>query len=124
MNVLVNLLQYEPRRLFHKVMGNSEFMPGFEALGDVLSHINQTTDLDFQNGKPIRINLMNNPSHLEAINPVALGKTRAKIAEGKNACCLLIHGDASFTGQGVVSEILSLSGLPNFSTSTFYLLCI
>jgi probable 2-oxoglutarate dehydrogenase E1 component DHKTD1 len=80
-----------------------------------LSHLGISTNLpQYRN---LKISLLNNPSHLEAINPVAMGKTKSKLQAGKNAVCFLIHGDTAFTGQGIVSESLGLANLPHFKTS-------
>ena len=84
-------------------------------LGAVVSSITRPYD-----GRKVKITLLPNPSHLEAVNPVALGKTRAKqfalIKEAEEGCmlgdkvmCVQMHGDASFVGQGVVMESLGLS---------------
>lgn len=112
LNIMSCLFGRKPRTIFHKMRGNSELPLEWGLSGDVLSHLGITTQLS--NG--ITVSLLNNPSHLEAINPVALGKTRSKIScFGKNAGCLLIHGDSSFTGQGIVSESFSLANLPHFT---------
>jgi probable 2-oxoglutarate dehydrogenase E1 component DHKTD1 len=74
-------------------------------------------------GADVKVSLLPNPSHLEAVSPVALGKTRAKQYSllnsspmdcmlGDKAMCVQLHGDASFTGQGIVMETLGLSTLP------------
>ncbi|KAL0483648.1 2-oxoadipate dehydrogenase E1 component [Acrasis kona] len=113
LNLLVGLLKYPPRALFHKMKGNSEIPEELFGIGDVLSHIGISTKLP---GTNMNISLLNNPSHLEAINPVALGKTRNKIDKGRNASCVQMHGDAAFIGQGIVAETLCLSKLPHFQT--------
>jgi probable 2-oxoglutarate dehydrogenase E1 component DHKTD1 len=75
----------------------------------------------------LKVSLLPNPSHLEAVNAVALGKTRAKQYSllrtspetcqlGDRVMCVQLHGDASFTGQGVVMETLGLSGLPHYTS--------
>lgn len=102
--------------------------PSVGPSGDVKYHLGYATErvLRFtQSGKSsyrtVRLNLLNNPSHLESINPVVLGSVRRKqdtLSEAKKNRVLgiLIHGDASFTGQGVVSEILQLAALEGYST--------
>ncbi|KAG2386128.1 hypothetical protein C9374_002574 [Naegleria lovaniensis] len=115
LNLLTGLLNFPARALFHKVKGGYEFPEELIATGDVLSHLGISTELVYGD-KKVSLSLLNNPSHLEAINPVALGKTRAKISHGKNAACILMHGDASFAGQGIVAETFTLSRLPLFKT--------
>ncbi|KAI5886780.1 2-oxoglutarate dehydrogenase, E1 component [Schizophyllum commune H4-8] len=137
LNVLLGLLGYPPAGLFRKIKGGSEipeeFTEGEEdvldyraAEGDVLSHLTAVKDLEYD-GRHIEVELLPNPSHLEAINPVALGKARAKqysllksspadCALGDRVLCVQVHGDASFTGQGVVMEGIGLSNLPHYTT--------
>ncbi|KAI8841738.1 thiamine diphosphate-binding protein [Chytridium lagenaria] len=114
LNLLTDLLQYNPTALFHKVKGNPEFpnatLPGS---GDVLSHLATSVDLHHPESKhPIHVSLLHNPSHLEAINPVAVGKARARqmhMYENSpdTAGC--------FIGDRVVTETLGLSALPHFT---------
>jgi len=81
-----------------------------------MSHIGTSVDLEY-NGKNLHVSLLQNPSHLEAVNPVALGKTRAKQTEmndnkeGNKVMCVLFHGDAAMYGQGVVAESFALARL-------------
>jgi len=127
LNLLTDLMQYDPTALFSKVKGNPEFPLGLPASGDVLSHIANSPKLDYGEAEPIHVSMLHNPSHLEAVNPVAMGKARAKqmdlIAASSPECqlgdkvmCVQLHGDAAFTGQGVVMESLGLSNLPHFSS--------
>ncbi|MCE3230430.1 MAG: sucA [Alphaproteobacteria bacterium] len=88
--------------------------------GDVKYHLGFSGDRDVE-GRPMHVSLASNPSHLETINPVALGKVRAQQTrigdEGRNqVIALLIHGDAAFAGQGLVAETLELSGLKGYRT--------
>ncbi|TRM58893.1 thiamine diphosphate-binding protein [Schizophyllum amplum] len=137
LNVLLGLLGYPPAGLFRKIRGGSEvpdeFMDAKDdvldyrgAEGDVLSHLTAVHELEY-GGRRVEVELLPNPSHLEAINPVALGKARAKqyallknssadCALGDRVLCVQVHGDASFTGQGVVMEGIGLSNLPHFTT--------
>ncbi|TFY68504.1 hypothetical protein EVJ58_g984 [Rhodofomes roseus] len=133
LNLLTDLLQFSPEALFHKIKGGSDIPEDLGASGDVISHLVASPNLQYDGAKaPLQVSLLPNPSHLEAVNPVALGKTRAKqfsllkklVASGTapNECfpgdkvmCLQLHGDASFTGQGVVMEGLSLSNLPHYT---------
>ncbi|CAO3659061.1 unnamed protein product [Rhizopus stolonifer] len=125
LNLLCDLLQYPPAALFHKMKGLSELPDSF-ASGDVISHLTNNPDLDYH-GKKVHVSLLHNPSHLEAIDPVAMGKARAKQTEllrsaeascnlGDRVMCIQIHGDAAFTGQGVVMETLGMSNLPHYSS--------
>ncbi|KAJ6475095.1 thiamine diphosphate-binding protein [Mycena vitilis] len=128
LNLLTDLLKYSPTALFHKIKGGAEIPEDLGAEGDVLSHLVASPTLEYD-GAPnaIQVSLLPNPSHLEAVNPVALGKTRAKqysllktLAEdcnlGDRVMCVQLHGDASFAGQGVVMESLGLSNLPHFTS--------
>lgn len=88
--------------------------------GDVKYHLGFSGDREI-NGRPLHLSLTSNPSHLEAINPVVLGKVRAQQTrigdEGRDQIiALLIHGDAAFAGQGLVAETLELSGLKGYRT--------
>ncbi|KAG1472116.1 hypothetical protein G6F56_001733 [Rhizopus delemar] len=125
LNLLCDLLQYPPAALFHKMKGLSELPDSF-ASGDVISHLTNNPNLDYH-GKKVHVSLLHNPSHLEAIDPVAMGKARAKQTEllrsaeascnlGDRVMCIQIHGDAAFTGQGVVMETLGMSNLPHYSS--------
>ncbi|CAO3646284.1 unnamed protein product [Cunninghamella echinulata] len=126
LNFLCDLLEYPHAALFHKMKGNSELPEGTFHSGDVISHLVNNPDLNY-NGHPLHVSLLSNPSHLEAINPVAMGKARAKQTElmsrfddscslGDRVMCVQIHGDAAFTGQGVVMESLGMSNLPHYSS--------
>jgi len=120
LNLLTGILRYPASKIFAKVSGFNDFPTVAGAVrpgtGDVLSHIAQSVDLDY-NGKSIHVSLIHNPSHLEAANPVAQGKVRAKQDLGKGAkqaLCIMVHGDAAMTAQGVVPETLTLSQLPEY----------
>nr|XP_019004663.1 oxoglutarate dehydrogenase (succinyl-transferring), E1 component [Kwoniella mangroviensis CBS 8507]OCF68124.1 oxoglutarate dehydrogenase (succinyl-transferring), E1 component [Kwoniella mangroviensis CBS 8507] len=126
-----DLLDFSPTALFAKIRGKAEFDPSTApgATGDVISHLSATRDIPFGSDDKVNVNvkMLQNPSHLEAVNPVALGVTRSKQMEllksspkecqlGDKAMCVQLHGDAAFAGQGVVSESLGLSGLPHFGS--------
>jgi len=88
--------------------------------GDVKYHRGATGTYKSKSGKSVRVHLASNPSHLEAINPVVMGRTRARqerVGEGsqKKIVSILIHGDAAFAGQGTTAECLNLSGVKGFS---------
>ncbi|XP_074999601.1 2-oxoadipate dehydrogenase complex component E1 isoform X2 [Calonectris borealis] len=128
LNLLTGLLQLPPELMFRKMRGLSEFPENSAAIGDVLSHLTSSVDLDFGSHRPVHVTLLPNPSHLEAINPVAVGKTRGRqqtlldgdyspessAQPGDKVICLQVHGDAAFSGQGIVPETLTLSNLPHF----------
>ncbi|THH09666.1 hypothetical protein EW145_g1851 [Phellinidium pouzarii] len=128
LNFLTDLLQISPSSLFHKIKGGSEIPEELGYSGDVVSHLVANPTLQYGTpARPLKVSLLPNPSHLEAVDPVALGKTRAKqfalIKEADPECklgdkvmCVQLHGDASFTGQGVVMESLGLSNLPHFTS--------
>ncbi|XP_015685071.1 probable 2-oxoglutarate dehydrogenase E1 component DHKTD1, mitochondrial [Protobothrops mucrosquamatus] len=78
LNLLTGLLHFPPELMFRKMQGLSEFPEKSPAIGDVLSHLTASVDLDFGSHRPIHAILLPNPSHLEAINPVAVGKTRGR----------------------------------------------
>ncbi|KAI9449669.1 dehydrogenase E1 and transketolase domain-containing protein 1 [Lactarius psammicola] len=126
LNLLTGLLKLSPASLFHKVKGGYEIPEELGVAGDVISHLVASPTLSYE-GSDIDVSLLPNPSHLEAVSPVALGKTRAKQYSllnispencmlGDKAMCVQLHGDASFTGQGVVMETLGLSNLPHFTS--------
>ncbi|XP_073445078.1 2-oxoadipate dehydrogenase complex component E1 isoform X3 [Dendrobates tinctorius] len=128
LNLLTGLLQFPPELMFRKMRGLSEFPENSPAIGDVLSHLTSSVDLDFGSDKALHVTMLPNPSHLEAINPVAVGKTRARqqslsdgdyssdgsAQPGDKVVCLQVHGDASFSGQGIVPETFTLSNLPHY----------
>src|SRR6185436_9199778 len=89
-----------------------------EALGDVKYHLGHSTDWLTTSGRKVHLSLCFNPSHLEFVNPVALGRVRAKQDRvgDERGLALLIHGDAAFAGEGVVQETLNLSELEGYAT--------
>ncbi|QCE12862.1 2-oxoglutarate dehydrogenase, mitochondrial-like [Vigna unguiculata] len=124
LNVLGNVVRKPLRQIFCEFSGGlqPEGEVGlYTGTGDVKYHLGTSYDRPTRGGKRIHLSLVANPSHLEAVNPVVVGKTRAKqyysndLDRTKNMG-VLIHGDGSFAGQGVVYETLHLSALPNYST--------
>src|SRR4029077_10480646 len=88
--------------------------------GDVKYHLGHSSDWKTSSGRSVHLSLCFNPSHLEFVNPVALGRMRAKQdhfgdAEHRGGTVLLIHGDAAFAGEGIIQETLNLSGLAPYS---------
>jgi len=119
LNVLANVLQKSYKRIFNEFAGdfNSSSKDG---AGDVKYHLGASSNREFD-GNSVHVSLTDNPSHLEAVNPVVLGQTRAKQffhkdKERNKVIPILIHGDAAFAGQGVVAECFAMSGLPGHNT--------
>ncbi|MBL4598625.1 MAG: 2-oxoglutarate dehydrogenase E1 component [Rhizobiaceae bacterium] len=126
LNVLSNVMAKPHRAIFHEFKGGSYKPDEVEGSGDVKYHLGASSDRAFDNNK-VHLSLTANPSHLEIVNPVVLGKARAKqdlIEEAREdgtrqrdtVLPLLIHGDAAFAGQGVVAECFGLSGLKGHRT--------
>jgi 2-oxoglutarate dehydrogenase E1 component len=121
LNVLANVLSKPHRVIFHEFKGGSSTPNDVEGSGDVKYHLGASSDREFD-GKRVHLSLTPNPSHLEIVDPVVLGKARAKGDQHADAkdrgkvLPLLIHGDAAFAGQGVVAECLGLSGLKGYKT--------
>jgi 2-oxoglutarate dehydrogenase E1 component len=122
LSVLAHVLAKPHRAIFHEFKGGSSSPDEVEGSGDVKYHLGASSDREFDSNS-VHLSLTANPSHLEIVNPVVLGKTRAKQdqlgATPEDRTCampLLISGDASFAGQGVVAECFSLSGLRGHRT--------
>jgi len=121
LNVLANVMAKPYRVIFHEFSGGSANPEDVGGSGDVKYHLGTSTDREFD-GISVHMSLVPNPSHLEAVNPVVLGKTRAQqtirddLKTKSQVLPVLIHGDAAFAGQGVVWESLSLSGVPGYDT--------
>ncbi|OYX88775.1 MAG: 2-oxoglutarate dehydrogenase E1 component [Azorhizobium sp. 32-67-21] len=120
LNTLTQVMGKPHRALFHEFKGGSWAPDDVEGSGDVKYHLGASSDREFD-GNKVHISLTANPSHLEIVNPVVLGKARAKQDQLKDAervkvLPLLIHGDAAFAGQGVVAECFGLSGLKGHRT--------
>lgn len=125
LNVLGNVVRKPLRQIFSEFSGGTKPASGefgsYTGTGDVKYHLGTSYDRPTRGGKRIHLSLVANPSHLEAVDPVVVGKTRAKQyysndKERKKNLAILIHGDGSFAGQGVVYETLHLSALPNYTT--------
>ena len=121
LNVLAQVMGKPHRAIFHEFKGGSYAPADVEGSGDVKYHLGASSDRIFD-GNNVHLSLTANPSHLEIVDPVVLGKVRAKqdqlddTAERVKVLPLLIHGDAAFAGQGVVAECLGLSGLKGHKT--------
>ena len=125
LNVLANTFQKPLENIFAEFQDNLEL--AFVGDGDVKYHKGYSTDLTLPSGHHIHLSLAANPSHLEAVDPVVIGKCRARhIGYGpggkKRVLPVLIHGDAAFAGQGLVAEVLNLSRIDGYQTGgTFHL---
>jgi 2-oxoglutarate dehydrogenase E1 component len=121
LNVLVNVMGKPYRQLFHEFQGGSAKPDDVEGSGDVKYHLGVSSDREFD-GHKVHLSLTPNPSHLEIVDPVVLGKARAKqwqlhdIDARTSVLPVLIHGDAAFAGQGVVAECFAMSGIKGFRT--------
>lgn len=117
LNVLTNVVRKPVESIFCEFSGVGGEMTGFS--GDVKYHLGMSYVRPTPSGKSVNLSLVANPSHLEAVDPVVLGKTRALqffLGDSSKAMPLLIHGDAAFAGQGIVYETLGLIDLPSYST--------
>ncbi len=122
LNVLAQVMAKPHRAIFHEFKGGSSTPDAVEGSGDVKYHLGASSDREFDRNT-VHLSLTANPSHLEIVDPVVLGKVRAKqdqlgaTPEDRTMVMpLLIHGDASFAGQGVVAECFGLSGLRGHRT--------
>jgi 2-oxoglutarate dehydrogenase E1 component len=131
LNVLSQVMAKPHRAIFHEFKGGSYAPDEVEGSGDVKYHLGASSDREFD-GNRVHLSLTANPSHLEIVNPVVLGKARAKqdqigtfdpvsevipLEERARVLPLLLHGDAAFAGQGVVAECFGLSGLRGHRTA-------
>ena len=120
LNILTNVMQKPYRAIFHEFHGGSSNPDDVQGSGDVKYHLGTSSDREFD-GNQVHLSLTANPSHLEAVDPVVLGKVRAKQHQKKDTdrsrvMSLLLHGDAAFSGQGLVAECFMLSGLKSYET--------
>jgi len=119
LNVLVNIMGKRPMLVFREFeQPDPEEQVG---RGDVKYHLGYSVDFRTHHGPKVHLSLCFNPSHLEFVNPVVLGRTRAKqdrAGDGERKCgmALLIHGDAAFAGEGIVQEALNFSRLAGYAT--------
>ena len=126
LNVLANVMSKPYRAIFSEFQGAAFHPEDFQGSGDVKYHLGTSSDREFD-GNRVHLSLAPNPSHLEAVNPVVLGRARAKQAQLGNKAQLtdaertqvltvLLHGDAAFAGQGLVAECFALSELKGYRT--------
>ena len=125
LNVLANVMGKPFKAIFSEFFGKSlGAIKDFE--GDVKYHLGASSNREFD-GNSVHISLTDNPSHLEAVNPVVLGQVRAKQffhkdKERKKVIPVLMHGDAAFAGQGIVAECFAMSGLPDNIGGTIHII--
>jgi 2-oxoglutarate dehydrogenase E1 component len=120
LNILSNVMGKPYRAIFHEFAGGATNPADVGGSGDVKYHLGTSSDREFD-GNNVHLSLLPNPSHLEAVDPVVLGKARAVMTlrgdkHGKTVLPVLLHGDAAFAGQGIVAECLAFSGLPGYGT--------
>lgn len=122
LNVLGNVCAMPLQQIFHEFVPHEDpFADSYLGSGDVKYHLGTSTTRKLRSGNLVHFSLLANPSHLEAVDPVVVGKTRAKQFFGddftrEKTMGLMLHGDASFAGQGVVAETLELSDLRDYTT--------
>ena len=119
LNILTNVIQKPLKKIFKEFSGDPGPAIG-GASGDVKYHLGASANREFD-GNMVHVSLTANPSHLEAVNPVVLGQTRAKQyfhkdKDRKSVIPILLHGDAAFAGQGIVAECFAMSGLRGHNT--------
>ena len=120
LNVLANVMGKPYRAIFSEFAGGASNPADVGGSGDVKYHLGTSSDRVFD-GNKVHLSLVPNPSHLEAVDPVVLGKSRAVQAmngdkHGQTVLPVLLHGDAAFAGQGIVAECFGFSGLPGYGT--------
>jgi 2-oxoglutarate dehydrogenase E1 component len=120
LNVLANVMAKPYRAIFSEFAGGSANPEDVGGSGDVKYHLGTSSDREFD-GIKVHMSLVPNPSHLEAVDPVVLGKVRGVQmqrgdADGSEVLPVLLHGDAAFAGQGIVAECFGFSGLPGYAT--------
>jgi len=131
LNILANVLRKPLGQIFAEFLGSHYSMDDFYrsqedqdwfGAGDVKYHLGQSMDRQYEDGRRIHMSLAPNPSHLECVAPVVLGKTRAKQFYAgdtektkEQVMCVVIHGDAAMAGQGIVYESFQLCGVDDFS---------
>ena len=120
LNVLTNVMMKPYRAIFNEFQGGSFKPEDVDGSGDVKYHLGASSDRTFDKNT-VHLSLTANPSHLEAVNPVVLGKARAKQyqlndTDRTQVLPILLHGDAAFAGQGIIAECFGLSGLSGHRT--------
>ncbi|MEM7585802.1 MAG: 2-oxoglutarate dehydrogenase E1 component [Acidobacteriota bacterium] len=119
LNVLVNIMGKSPSQVFAEFTDDNAEV--FIGRGDVKYHLGYSSDRKTANGDKMHLSLCFNPSHLEFVNPVLQGRVRAKQhrfgdTEHRHCLGILVHGDAAFSGQGVIQELFNMADLPGYRT--------
>ncbi len=120
LNVLANVMEKPYQAIFSEFQGNSAHPDDVQGSGDVKYHLGTSSDREFR-GNWVHLSLTANPSHLEAVNPLVIGKVRAKqVQRGgddrRQVMAMVLHGDAAFAGQGMIAECFGLSDLKGYKT--------
>merc|ERR1719162_796684 len=130
LNILANVMRKPMPLIFSEFAGTHYSIDGYYKgdndnhgfSGDVKYHLGSSMDRTYPDGRHIHMSLLANPSHLECVNPVVVGKTRAKQfycgnrdEDVRNVVPILLHGDAAFAGQGVVYETMQMANVPDFN---------
>ena len=129
LNVLSNVIRKPMELIFKEFLGSpeteevttEESEDDWSSSGDVKYHLGTSSSRKYPDGRTVQLSLLANPSHLEAVNPLVMGKARAKMhykgdVDGKTIVPVLLHGDAAFAGQGVVYESMQMTKLEGYST--------
>lgn len=121
LTVLTSVMSKPYRQVFAEFQGDAANVEAVQGSGDVKYHLGTSSDREMSDGRAVHLSLTANPSHLEAVNPVVLGKVRAKQtmigdAKRKRVMGILLHGDAAFAGQGLVPETIGMSELRGYRT--------
>lgn len=121
LNMLTKIMGKSYAAMLSEFQGNLAHMEELNISGDVKYHLGKSADYTTPDGRKVHLSLTANPSHLEAVNPVVMGKVRAKQdsmndERREKVMGMLLHGDAAFSGQGVVVEGLSISNLASYTT--------
>ena len=119
LNVLVNVLEKSPAQIFREFADTDPEL--HIGSGDVKYHLGRTAEIKTFSGRRVQVTLCFNPSHLEFVNPVVVGRVRARAKRLSDhahdrTMGIVVHGDAAFSGEGVVQETLNMSGLPGYTT--------
>ncbi|MEM7812755.1 MAG: 2-oxoglutarate dehydrogenase E1 component [Planctomycetota bacterium] len=127
LNVLTNILGKSPTDIFREFEDNSPATDLYA--GDVKYHLGRSANVTTVDGHEVHVSLCFNPSHLEFINPIAVGRVRAKQdrehgGDRGRKVCVLIHGDAAFAGEGIVQETLNMSELPDYAIGGTVHICL
>jgi 2-oxoglutarate dehydrogenase E1 component len=127
LNILANILGKTYEQIFSEFEGNT-IPDQTMGSGDVKYHLGFSSEIETPGNKKVYLKLAPNPSHLEAVDPLVIGFARAKAdvmykSDFDKILPILIHGDASIAGQGIVYEVLQMSKLKGYYTGWYYSFC-